>query len=84
MEALLHRTRALRISRSGLLFTVLAAVFFVFPLIRLVLLSLTAEDGTLSAAQYEALLQDPAQAQPSPIPSAFPSRRRCCPHCAAR
>lgn len=59
MEALLHRTRALRISRSGLLFTVLAAVFFVFPLIRLVLLSLTAEDGTLSAAQYEALLQDP-------------------------
>lgn len=59
MEAVLHKTRHLSLSGGSVLFAVLAVLLFVFPLIRLILLSLTAEDGSLSAAQYEALLQDP-------------------------
>lgn len=59
MEALLSGRKVRSLSGESLFFLILAALFFVFPLVRLVMLSLSAEDGSWSAAQYEALLNDP-------------------------
>lgn len=44
---------------GGVLYGLAAAVFFLFPLVRLIILSLTDGDGNWTAAQYVALFADP-------------------------
>lgn len=51
--------KSFHLSTTGAVYGVLAAVFFLFPLVRLVTLSLTDGNGAWSAAQYQALLSDP-------------------------
>ncbi len=58
MEAILRKCHGLSWN-SGVVYALAAAVFFLFPLIRLIVLSLTDGDGHWTAAQYETLLHDP-------------------------
>lgn len=62
MEAVLHKAAG-RISWGSAGFFLLAALLFLFPIVRLVLLSLEGADGGWSAAQYAALLEDPRAGQ---------------------
>ena len=47
-----------KISKEKIIFSLMALVLFVFPLIRLILLSLTKEDGSFSLDQYYYFLSD--------------------------
>ncbi|MDD4321478.1 MAG: iron ABC transporter permease [Acidaminococcaceae bacterium] len=47
-----------QISKGKIIFSLMALVLFVFPLIRLILLSLTKEDGSFSLDQYYYFLSD--------------------------
>ncbi len=58
MEAILRKYHSLSWP-GGVVYGLAAAVFFLFPLIRLIILSLTDGDGNWTAAQYETLLRDP-------------------------
>lgn len=58
MEAILRKYHSLSWP-GGVVYGLAAAVFFLFPLIRLIILSLTDGDGHWTAAQYETLLRDP-------------------------
>lgn len=47
-----------QISRGKIVFSLMALMLFVFPLIRLFLLSVTKEDGSFSLSQYYYLFSD--------------------------
>ena len=62
MESLINRVRMWSFSGGSAAYLLLVALLFLFPLVRLVILSLTDENGAWTAAQYQTLIEDPRAA----------------------